>query len=394
MFNEIKTPPKIYPHIFRSNNVVANRTNQHQLFIYIVGCGGTGGYLIPQIARLLSVKSSDYLSVHLVLIDKDNIEEKNLARQNFIKKDLDKNKAEVLAERYSKAFGINISAINDYIPSGIKDKANNYKTLNNYFTQIEASLENMTLSPTRYRVIIGCVDNVDTRKIIGDYIDYSNINYHDNPNVWIDAGNSLSAGQVIFEYQLTKDLEKTLDKWAYSHFFKVFPDLENEIAKDHPDSLSCADHALSSPQNIAANITAANLIFNYFNILYSNSYALIENAVSESPRMLGEVAEEMWYITNNIVYFNIATNTFNNECSIFSYRNNKIVSSEHYTNKMSVLEDAIIKYKKHFKADSEIQISVKNSENEPTNDNKGVESTENSDTDSSPSFDSIFQLEE
>ena len=77
--------------------------------IVLVGTGGTGGYIVPQLYRLLYALDRP---IRVILCYGDLVEVKNLGRQNFIEADLGKNKAMVLAERYSNAFGIETS----YIP--------------------------------------------------------------------------------------------------------------------------------------------------------------------------------------------------------------------------------------------------------------------------------------
>ena len=68
--------------------------------IVLVGTGGTGGYIVPQLYRLLYALDRP---IRVILCDGDLVEEKNLGRQNFIEADLGKNKAMVLAERYQKS---------------------------------------------------------------------------------------------------------------------------------------------------------------------------------------------------------------------------------------------------------------------------------------------------
>ena len=70
--------------------------------IYIIGAGGTGGYLAQDLARYIAVRTEE--KYNFTIVDGDVVEEKNLIRQNFIENDIGKNKAKVLAERYSKAF--------------------------------------------------------------------------------------------------------------------------------------------------------------------------------------------------------------------------------------------------------------------------------------------------
>jgi hypothetical protein len=67
---------------------------------YVIGAGGTGGYLLAAVSRLVKYAED------LVIIDADTVEERNLSRQVFSPKDIGRRKAEVLAERFGGT-GIN-----------------------------------------------------------------------------------------------------------------------------------------------------------------------------------------------------------------------------------------------------------------------------------------------
>ncbi len=68
-------------------------------YCWVVGCGGTGGFVAEGLARLLPK------NIRLNLIDHDRVEDRNLRRQNFYPEDLDKFKSEVLAERLARKYG-------------------------------------------------------------------------------------------------------------------------------------------------------------------------------------------------------------------------------------------------------------------------------------------------
>ena len=70
--------------------------------VIIIGAGGTGGYVIPHLYRISFAAER---SMRILVCDGDVVEEKNLIRQNFVEQDVGRNKAQVLAERYSAAFG-------------------------------------------------------------------------------------------------------------------------------------------------------------------------------------------------------------------------------------------------------------------------------------------------
>ena len=68
----------------------------------VLGAGGTGGYVIPHLYRL--GYASSIPPDHRLRRRRDGT--KNLIRQNFVEQDIGRNKAQVLAERYAAAFGI------------------------------------------------------------------------------------------------------------------------------------------------------------------------------------------------------------------------------------------------------------------------------------------------
>lgn len=64
--------------------------------IHIIGAGGVGSWLAPSLCLLAGARN-------VVLVDGDTLEEKNLNRQLFTKKDIGQNKAHALARLYGCA---------------------------------------------------------------------------------------------------------------------------------------------------------------------------------------------------------------------------------------------------------------------------------------------------
>lgn len=232
----------------------------NDLTFVVIGCGGTGSYVVRDLARLIAVNNQKYnVAYEMLLYDADIVEEKNLARQNFIYDDLGMNKAEVLAERYSASFGINIS----YIPK--------------YFScEDETIVELRNETPgTSGVVFIGCVDNnasrIEIHKAYKTYVDaYSSIRA-----AYIDAGNEEYAGQVCIAcnkgiFAGAESLE-TSDS-GYNIDLPTIVEIFNVTANDKkPDELSCAERAISAPQNIMTNIWAAQIIVNYCSAIISGA---------------------------------------------------------------------------------------------------------------------------
>lgn len=222
-------------------------SNQPLHFI-IVGTGGTGGYLIRNLARLIQSKDIDHA---MTIIDGDHVELKNLIRQDFYERDLDKNKARALHARYSEDF--------DLSPS-------QFFMAPEYLSSEEELQQIIDLKPNNLPVIVGCVDNDATRILIQRYIDRVN-----RPIIWLDTGNSERSGQMILGTRfieavsvLNPDIFETVNMPT---ILDKYPDEFSEDEKDHPNDISCAEAAVSSPQNIAANIFNATVAFMVLNKL-------------------------------------------------------------------------------------------------------------------------------
>lgn len=138
--------------------------------ITIIGCGGTGGYVAEGLCRLLI--GSD---VPILLIDHDRVEEHNLGRQHFYPGDVGKFKSQALAERLARQYGRMVGySVYPFMPDLMED----------------AFARNFHQMAVR-GLVIGCVDNAEARKMINMSLDRT-------MGWWLDSGNGLSSGQVLF----------------------------------------------------------------------------------------------------------------------------------------------------------------------------------------------------
>ncbi len=137
--------------------------------ILVIGAGGTGGYVIPQLYR---IAYSSYRKCRIIIADGDIVEEKNLIRQNFAPCDIGANKAETLARRYSETFGIET----EYIPDYIESEEQLYNLL---YTKRDP----FDYSPKPISILIGAVDNNRSR------IMCNNVFNKLDDIIYIDSGN-------------------------------------------------------------------------------------------------------------------------------------------------------------------------------------------------------------
>jgi len=201
--------------------------------IVLIGAGGTGAYIAPHLYRIAYALNRN---IRIIIADGDIVEQKNLIRQNFIQSDIGKNKAKVIAERYSEAFGIKT----EYVPYFIEKN----KTLAELLTP-ERSY------PPELTILIGAVDNDRSRKLC------HNVFCKTTDIVYIDSGNGEYTGQVVCGVRKNR-------KTAFKPIGSVYP----EVLKGYdlfPTEQSCAERSVSAPQSISANLFASTSVIS---ILY------------------------------------------------------------------------------------------------------------------------------
>ncbi len=220
-------------------------SNVETLQVYLVGCGGTGSWLAPHLARYLRLfkEINQDTELRLVFIDPDFVEEKNTFRQNFIPAEIGRNKAEALAARYTMSAGLDIIACS--------------KKLDKYQQDWDADMT----------VILGCVDNAAARRSIADMLDYGK--YEDQRTFWIDCGNHKYSGQVL----LSADGDDSVDPFSLKGqclyippMNKFHPELfEDDKVKEIKPSprLSCAEIAMLDHQSLSINTTIASIAAHY-----------------------------------------------------------------------------------------------------------------------------------
>lgn len=206
--------------------------------IIILGAGGTGGYVIPHLYRLGFASDRN---VRIIVCDGDIVEEKNLIRQNFVEQDIGRNKAQVQAERYSAAFGIEC----EYRPDFIESEKELMELTKPDFTKQPWN----TVRETQRVILLGCVDNNKSRQLCHQVF------YKQQDLIYIDSGNGEHTGQVVCGVRQN-------GRTTYKPVCKLYPDMLKEEDK-FPSELSCAERAVSAPQSVTANLTAATAVVSF-----------------------------------------------------------------------------------------------------------------------------------
>jgi len=202
---------------------LSNDFTERKFYVSLVGCGGTGGHAAESLCRLLPRNAS------LILIDYDRVEERNLARQNFIRDDIGGFKSEVLAKRLAQKFNRGVS----------------YSTLPVSMVRLPGP-----------GIVIGCVDNGIARKEIETRVktDFS-LGHCYYSSWWVDAGNGDSYGQVVIGNGYKVRFE---EKDPESCYELPLPTIQRpELLKQAPQQRGCAEN---DEQNPTINLAMAAIV--------------------------------------------------------------------------------------------------------------------------------------
>lgn len=288
-------------------------------FILINGCGGTGGWFIPKLGKILKDAAQKNMladKVTLLFCDGDTVANKNIIRQNFIERDIGQNKAKVFATRYSILFPdcVEVAYVDKYVSNEgiIKTYP---EVLRNKFVDIATlpmfQREGFRNDPTF--LILNFVDNAISRRIIhvGAMRGVSGTN---SSAIVVDAGNNAYNGQVSTSLYFSNSHYSrnhfTSNPYAYyaRNPEEVF---DNEFVK--LENCADADLAANNPDQLFnANDMSATITANLINTLFAENrvhYALTKfvtgkNITVENSLPYGYVKIGTAYHPSEMINFN------------------------------------------------------------------------------------------
>ena len=245
--------------------------------IVVIGCGGTGSWLIPKLVKTMNdLKRKDLLCPEpkLILVDGDTVEPKNLIRQNFIETDIGSNKAEAMALRYGPHLTKGIEVI--YFDKYITNKKNLYSgVLSDKFMNISVLVG---LIGQKYKgfetIIFNLVDNQNARRVlhgsVGKYLT-ADLRNEDNRIVIADVGNEDTYGQLYSTFYTSINY-KILTKDTFFDFSPETVETDEEVSV-----YSCAEADVDQSkedQFLIANDTAATVAHNWLASYMSGQYLI------------------------------------------------------------------------------------------------------------------------
>ena len=258
--------------------------NFNKILIVQIGCGGTGSWLVPSLSKFVgNIRAR--VPIEYFLIDDDYVEQRNILRQNFHNWDISKSKTSAL---------INRCCYNDQKLTGIVERFNTSKKIKKLFDYeiFKYILSPYGNSPKAYNrekilvIIVGCVDNNKTRKLIYKTLPDIQVDYYEHnvpqiraidfgdgvtanieeeeeeehvlkfykpPIVYIDSGNNLYNGQIVTTWFNTEKLEISGKDQEQIDFKKMF-----KKEKQQENNEGCV---FFGDQSQAINTFAATLLF-------------------------------------------------------------------------------------------------------------------------------------
>jgi PRTRC genetic system ThiF family protein len=209
-----------------------------RVYLTLVGCGGTGSHIASGLVAISQALQERSISCHMLFVDPDRVEPKNVGRQLFSQADIGEYKAEALAGRLNAAFSERIMSaargVNalDILP----DKAQR----------------------DMLHIVIGAVDNPSARATIADVVKSAQSQLW-----WLDCGNENHSGQICLGNAAPASSLRgaialgLIDRLPAPSV--VYPDLvrvkkgRGEEGKKRGRGASCAELAASGEQALMVN---------------------------------------------------------------------------------------------------------------------------------------------
>jgi len=205
----------------------------HPITVTVIGCGGTGSYVVTQLAKIaVALKALRDIQMRVIVCDDDKVEAHNVGRQLFSESDIGQYKSNVIVSRVNRFYGFNW----------------------------KSGTERMNYVPP-CNIVITCVDNVKTRRMIRDlkYKKHNkNCENYQRYMYWMDFGNSKDYGQYIlstFGSINQPDCNTPGDSHHYT-LPNVF-DLYGRM-KEVPNEPSCSMAESLSEQDLFINLQLAS----------------------------------------------------------------------------------------------------------------------------------------
>lgn len=159
---------------------------------WLVGAGGTGSFMAMNLARLAFELKHRGKTPTIIIVDPDRVETGNIPRSNFCFAEIGQNKAETLAGRIARAWGIEVGFVKEgFTPALLQSVRDDWS--------VQSSSSN------KLTFLVGCVDNHPARLQMHEAVKLYNEQRYTSDGArlwWIDGGNGRDTGQVLIGNRL------------------------------------------------------------------------------------------------------------------------------------------------------------------------------------------------
>lgn len=207
----------------------------HPIRILLVGVGGTGSQVLNCLARInYALRKMNHPGLHVTAMDADVVEEFNVGRQLFSQSEVGINKAVCAVTKINRFFGFCWEADDRLLTEEILSA-------------------NLPMFNHGQNIIITCVDNVKTRRIVANH-SYKKVNDEFQTYYWMDFGNNEKTGQVI----LSGVRKLHGNHGLLKNVFDIFPKME-DFEDEELQGPSCSMAEALGRQDLFINSTLAQL---------------------------------------------------------------------------------------------------------------------------------------
>lgn len=227
--------------------------DREPISICLVGVGGTGSQLLPQLARIhTTLQALGKQGLRVTVYDGDTVSEANLARQLFSVGDIGANKAIIQVSRLNRFYGLNWRAVPEHLTD---------------ISQLETS----------HNFFITCVDTVKARKqtyqVMQSLATQHDVIPSQKAYYWLDTGNEEDYGQTILA--TLQHIEQPSSKYDTASILpsvlEMFPAMEDEEVEAPSCSLAQAISRQDLFINTAVAVHASQLLWQLLKVGYTTT---------------------------------------------------------------------------------------------------------------------------
>lgn len=206
--------------------------------LYLVGAGGTGSWILRNLARLcLSPQLATERIASVTVIDDDVVEPRNVGRQDFHAQEVGLPKAEALTRRYNRYWGTAFRCVPQRLKASDIGKGKLIPP---------GSLNEPTL-------IIGAVDSGASRQAIHNAVLKASNRGARRAIYWLDSGNSEHSGQIVWGNSHSSDDIGALESAIACEYLPYPTLLFPELLEDEPEPEPGCVEMAPNPQSLLIN---------------------------------------------------------------------------------------------------------------------------------------------